>query len=52
MGHYIFFSPCSAELTPWVKWICEDAPGIDRVAYHTKLNAEMVDFFRRTLDVP
>lgn len=52
MGHYIFFSPCTPELTPWVKWICEDAPGIDRVAYHRKLNAEMVDFFRRTLDVP
>lgn len=52
MGHYIFFSPCSPELTPWVKWICEDAAGIDRIAYHKKLNAEMVDFFRRTLDVP
>lgn len=52
MGHYIFFSPCSAELTPWIKWICEDAPGIDRVAFHDKLNAEMLDFFRRTLDVP
>jgi predicted dienelactone hydrolase len=52
MGHFIFFSPCSPELTPWVKWMCEDAPGIDRVAFHQKLNAEMVDFFHRTLDVP
>jgi hypothetical protein len=52
MGHFIFFSPCGPELIPWVKWMCEDAPGIDRVAFHQKLNAEMVDFFHRTLDVP
>ena len=48
--HLLFTLQPGAE--PWVKWICEDAPGINRVAYHKKLNAEMVDFFRRTLDVP
>lgn len=52
MGHYIFFSPCSTELAFWVSWMCKDAAGIDREAFHAKLNADMVEFFQRTLDVP
>jgi predicted dienelactone hydrolase len=51
MGHFIFFSPCSQDLEVMVPWICRDAAGIDRVAFHEKLNADMVDFFQRTLDV-
>ena len=52
MGHFIFFSPCSADLAYWLPWMCKDAAGIDRVAFHEKLNADIVDFFRRSLDVP
>jgi hypothetical protein len=29
--------------------ICKDPRGIDRAAFHLRLNTEMVDFFRRTL---
>lgn len=53
-GHYVFLGPCSDALKAAVPAICIDAPGadgaaIDRVALHAKLNAEIVDFFDRTL---
>ncbi len=48
-GHFVFLAPCSAALARAVPAICTDPPGIDRVAIHEKLNAEMAAFFRRTL---
>jgi predicted dienelactone hydrolase len=48
-GHYVFLAPCPAMLAAQLREICEDPPGIDRAAFHARLNADMVDFFRRTL---
>jgi predicted dienelactone hydrolase len=48
-GHYVFIAPCTAALAALVPHICKDAPGVDRAAIHRRVNAEMVDFFRRTL---
>jgi predicted dienelactone hydrolase len=48
-GHYVFLAPCSEALRAAVPEICSDPPGIDRAVIHARLNAEMVDFFRRTL---
>jgi predicted dienelactone hydrolase len=48
-GHFVFLAPCSAELARLVPDICRDPPGIDRAAIHARINAEMVEFFRRTL---
>jgi predicted dienelactone hydrolase len=51
-GHFVFLAPCSAMLAGLAPVICKDPPGIDRTAIHTRLNAEMVAFFRRTLTAP
>jgi predicted dienelactone hydrolase len=48
-GHFVFLAPCSAALAALAAPICTDPPGIDRVAFHRRLNGEMIDFFRRTL---
>ncbi|MBI3496233.1 MAG: hypothetical protein HY058_02890 [Proteobacteria bacterium] len=51
-GHYVFLAPCAEALMDAVPEICRDPPGIDRAAIHARLNAEMVDFFRRALGQP
>ena len=48
-GHYVFLPPCPVILALRLRDICKDPPGIDRAAFHDRLNADMVDFFRRTL---
>jgi len=48
-GHYVFLAPCPALLAQRFGDICRDPPGIDRAAFHARLNGEMVDFFRRAL---
>lgn len=48
-GHYVFLAPCPSALAARIPEICKDPPGIDRAAIHERLNAEMIDFFRRTL---
>lgn len=48
-GHFVFLAPCPTQLASRLTFICTDPPGIDRTAMHARLNAEMVDFFRRTL---
>jgi predicted dienelactone hydrolase len=48
-GHFVFLAPCAAVLAALVPDICKDPPGIDRAAIHARLNAEMIEFFRRTL---
>ncbi|HEX2386670.1 MAG TPA: dienelactone hydrolase family protein [Candidatus Binatia bacterium] len=48
-GHYVFLAPCPPVLAQQAREICVDAPGVDRAALHARLNAEIEDFFRRTL---
>jgi predicted dienelactone hydrolase len=48
-GHFVFLAPCSDALKAAATMICADPPGVDRAAVHEKLNAEIVDFFNRTL---
>lgn len=48
-GHYVFLSPCSPALTKHLPGICEDAPGVDRVAVHRQINAAALTFFRKSL---
>jgi len=48
-GHYVFLNTCSDALRKDAPDICIDPPGVDRTALHVKLDAEIVDFFDRTL---
>jgi predicted dienelactone hydrolase len=48
-GHYAFLTPFPTGLGPGVGPIAEDPPGFDRAAFHGKLNAELTQFFQRTL---
>jgi predicted dienelactone hydrolase len=48
-GHYVFIAPCSDEMKTAMPFLCVDAPGVDRVAEHARLNAEIIDFFDRKL---
>jgi len=48
-GHYVFLAPYSPLLAQQAPQICVDPPGVDRGAVHARLNAEIEDFFRRTL---
>jgi predicted dienelactone hydrolase len=48
-GHYVFLAPCSRELAKEAAEICRDPPGVDRAKVHAQVNADALDFFRRTL---
>lgn len=48
-GHYVFLAPCGKEMLERTPEICVDRAGVDRLALHTKLNNEIVDFFDRKL---
>jgi predicted dienelactone hydrolase len=48
-GHYVFLAPCSPGFARQAPQICVDPPGVDRGLIHARLNAEIEDFFRRTL---
>ena len=48
-GHYVFLAPCPMLLALRIPAICKDPPGVDRAAIHARLNAEMIEFFGRTL---
>jgi predicted dienelactone hydrolase len=48
-GHFIFVDPCSAELETQVPAICRDAAGVDRVAVHQRIEAEIATFLRKNL---
>lgn len=48
-GHYVFLAPCSPGLQAEVPEICVDPPGVDRLAVHETMNADIVAFFRATL---
>ena len=47
-GHFAFIA-CSGEMTKRAPAICGDAPAFDRAAFHQKLNAAVVNFFRTQL---
>lgn len=50
-GHFVFLVPCSATLAAKLPKICTDRPGFDRTAFHKELNADILAFFRKQLDV-
>ena len=47
-GHMVF-RLCSETLRQSVGWMCQDAPGFDRVAFHREFNRAVVTFFRKAL---
>jgi predicted dienelactone hydrolase len=48
-GHFIFVDPCPPEVESEAPAVCKDAPGIDRAAFHRRLEAEVAAFFDQTL---
>ncbi|MGH8214810.1 MAG: alpha/beta hydrolase family protein [Rhodanobacteraceae bacterium] len=51
-GHYVFLSPCSPKLAKDAPEICNDPPGVHRVAVHRQIDADALAFFRKTLGSP
>jgi predicted dienelactone hydrolase len=51
-GHFVFLAPCPFVMRMLARQVCADPPGVDRVALHARMNAEIVDFFSRTLGRP
>lgn len=49
-GHFTFLAPCSPELIRATPALCVDREGVDRVALHQQINAEIAAFFAKTLD--
>jgi predicted dienelactone hydrolase len=50
--HWVFLSPCSAQLAKELKTICGDPPGVDRAKVHAQIDADALAFFRKTLAAP
>jgi len=50
-GHYAFLAPCPETLMDEEPDICRDRLGFDRIAFHQRLNDQILDYFNRTLDV-
>jgi predicted dienelactone hydrolase len=48
-GHYVFLAPPPVALVRAHPDVFQDTPAFDREAFHHRLNAEVVDFFCRTL---
>ena len=48
-GHFAYLVPCSPALEQSAPRICEDPEGFDRNAWHLRMNAFVVKFFRRHL---
>lgn len=49
--HFDFMPPCSPMLAANAPMICQPTPGLDRAAFHTDFNRDVVAFFERTLTV-
>ncbi|WP_036665696.1 alpha/beta hydrolase family protein [Paludibacterium yongneupense] len=47
--HYLFMAPCSPALLATAREICTDPPGVDRVAWHVRIDADAVAFFNQVL---
>jgi predicted dienelactone hydrolase len=48
-SHFIFVDPCPSVVEREAPAICKDAPGVDRAAFHKRLEAEVAAFFEKTL---
>jgi predicted dienelactone hydrolase len=48
-GHLIFLDPCPSVVEKEVPEACKDAPGVDRAAFHRRLEAEVAAFLEKTL---
>ena len=48
-GHFSFLFPCPNEVAKASPFLCTDPPGFDRAAFHKKLNAQVLEFFRKNL---
>jgi predicted dienelactone hydrolase len=48
-GHFDFLSPCSPDAAALRPQFCSSAPGFDRAAFHNRMNADLISFFRRHL---
>lgn len=48
-GHFAYLAPCPAELAEQAEEICVDPAGFDRIAWHQKMNADVVSFFQKNL---
>lgn len=49
-AHFSFMVPCGLAALVAPKQICTDPAGFDRAAFHKTFNAQVVAFFRKTLD--
>jgi predicted dienelactone hydrolase len=47
--HFDFLAPCSAEFAKVAPDVCQSLAGFDREEFHQRFNAEVVRFFRETL---
>lgn len=43
-GHFVFLAPCSTELRAAAPALCEDPPGVDRVAVHNMVENDITRF--------
>ncbi|MBV9552320.1 MAG: dienelactone hydrolase [Alphaproteobacteria bacterium] len=51
-GHFVFLTPCPANVAARRPELCTDPPGFDRVAFHKQLDADVLAFFRANLVAP
>jgi predicted dienelactone hydrolase len=47
--HFVFIDPCPEKLAAEAPGICQDAPGVDRVAIHHKIESDIATFLRQHL---
>jgi predicted dienelactone hydrolase len=48
-GHFAFLAPCPPALVVELPYICKDAGGFDRAAFHRQFNADVLAFFQAQL---
>jgi predicted dienelactone hydrolase len=48
-GHFAFLAPCPPALVAELPYICKDAGGFDRAAFHRQFNAAALAFFQTQL---
>ncbi|MHB1991155.1 alpha/beta hydrolase family protein [Metallibacterium scheffleri] len=50
-GHYVFLGPCSSQLAKDAPAICTSPQGVNRAEAYARINANALDFFRKTLSM-
>lgn len=48
-SHFVFIDPCPQAMAAKLPALCQDAPGVDRIAIHRQIEGEVSDFLRRNL---